>query len=250
MYEKFSQLQSHYHDHHQARISMVDAYKFRIPEKGVEKLENDDQTCAEEKPSEKEQLVDNTPQFSDSGNFAYTCTGRKCGICRRYFINDEELEYHVKNHDKMQYVCQHGNCRFMYEEQSQLQLHFDVRHNKNTVAQSKSGAGNEKACKICNRRFQNMQTLKYHIDHHDDMRYICHEVGCGMMFEVFVQLQKHYAGSHRKGIRVNEGHMYLIDSKSNAEIQTRAAGKRSNKLCAKDTPAKCREDVQFMWSNL
>ena len=224
VYEKFSQLQYHYNDHHKAKISLSDAYKFKIPEQVAENAGSEDYNEGEVKSSVVQQ-PDNAPPLYDDGNFAYTCTGRKCGICRRYFINDNELDYHEKNHDKMQHVCQYSKCGFMYEEQSQLQLHYDVRHNRrkevnNRGSSEKQLYGWEKrTCKICDRRFQYLQALEYHMQHHDEMIYKCQENGCRAMFENMENLQKHYGTRHKKGISIMDAHFHQIGERNDMEME-------------------------------
>ena len=100
MYEQFSELQSHYSAHHNAKLSISEAHQYM--------LQRDD--------------------ISECEKSVHKLRNHTCKICTRNFITDSAFEYHLENHDRMNYICQHSSCGCMYEKFNQLQSHYTNRH--------------------------------------------------------------------------------------------------------------------------
>ena len=241
--ERFATLQAHYYSNHKTKISIKDKGMYLL---GATAIKVEEDSSVNEKSSElstTENNLLNGPAVQNSVNGGpeellqsfvnppetlngkegpleasrpFTCTGRKCNICNRYFINDAELEYHQDNHYRMQHTCRFANCGFMYEELDQLQCHYQVRHTKQTgksAGQTSESNTAPHVCNLCTRRFRSEQFLEHHLKHHDKMKYMCQE-GCKHLFEDFTTLYRHYHKVHNQKVtKVNE-HLYEIDGNS------------------------------------
>ena len=137
----------------------------------------------------------------------YAISTHNCEICSRMLRNAKELKYHLKNHDKMIYVCQETNCREAFEKFQFLGRHSLAKHNKKLE--------NPLTCKTCNRTFPGKQELENHVKNHDKMTYVCQRDDCGWAFEKYTSLISHSYNKH--GIKDNleedkslqEGNKYL-----------------------------------------
>ena len=239
--ERFATLQAHYYSNHKTKISIKDKDSYLLGATAIKvedsstDAKNSEMTTTENNllygpaiqnslnggPTEPLESIVSPPETLNGkmepleACRPFTCTGRKCSVCNRYFINDAELEYHQNNHYRMQHTCRFANCGFMYEEHDQLQCHYRVRHTKQT---GKSGGQMSEQsathlCNLCGRRFRSEQFLEHHLKHHDKMKYMCQE-GCKHLFEDFMTLYQHYHRVHNQKVsKVNE-HLFLTDDLS------------------------------------
>ena len=242
--ERFATLQAHYYSNHKTKISIKDkdvyllgAIAIKVEDTSVDTKSSELSTTENNLlhgppiqnflnggPAESSRPIVNPPETLNGkegpleASRPFTCTGRKCNICNRYFINDAELEYHQDNHYRMQHTCRFANCGFMYEEFDQLQCHYQVRHTKQTGKSAGQVSEQYAAhlCNLCGRRFRSEQFLEHHLKHHDKLKYMCQE-GCKHLFEDFATLYQHYFRIHSQKVAKVDEHLYLTDGHSPKE---------------------------------
>ena len=159
-----------------------------------------------------------------------SCT---CQICKRKFRRKENLESHLKHHNKMIYKCPDSQCGYLYLQLKYFQKHVIACHNlrvtksneeqykmkgkesvegktcrnkQNNMSSGMVGKGvkpTDLKCHLCRRKFQTLQNKDFHVRNHDKMVYGCPDP-CGFKYMKFSILNKHAVSCHGKSLSETE----------------------------------------------
>ncbi|XP_060530335.1 zinc finger protein 664-like isoform X2 [Cylas formicarius] len=133
----------------------------------------------------------------------------KCEVCRLTFLDEYDLELHLKSRrlDDKRYKC--CNCGKMFRDNTQLKVHARKHTGEKPFE-----------CAICAKKFTVNGNLNKHMRiHTGERRYECHE--CGRKFTQFAHLEDH--------LKTHSGERPYVCDYCNSAFKTKARLKKHRK---------------------
>jgi uncharacterized Zn-finger protein len=140
------------------------------------------------------------PETKIVGKLPYSCTK-----CDQTFTWYQELNKHLKSHEKKDYICEICGKTFKnsYNLKQHVFAHKDTKgfqcdlceksfKTRSNLVQHKYGHAEERAykCSVCEKAFKYKEVLKRHeLGHKNEQRFLCS--GCGERFKYKVLLRAH-----------------------------------------------------------
>ncbi|KAJ2942896.1 hypothetical protein O0L34_g15085 [Tuta absoluta] len=165
--------------------------------------------------------------------------GLFCGICRKSFQKNGQLQAHIRNHRaERRFVCTY--CNKAFSQSNNLRAHLRIHTNERPYK-----------CSVCGKAFTQVTNLNNHVRLHTGERpFVCPEPGCDKAYAQVTNLNQHRK-RHQNGRPMEtsydcpvcgerfqqRNHMYTHRRDVHADVRVTTPRKHECKLCELTFPS-------------